>query len=121
VRSSTRATSPGSLRAKYELGRLASESRSNVPASTSSWHRRSYSSAEPSHQTTSSGWVREAASSTHVTSFWFFVGTVVDLTVRFTLLVRVQGGASCQREGSCDATRTGRLAPVSATLAAGEV
>jgi hypothetical protein len=36
--------------------------------------------------------VREAASSTHVTSFWFFVGTVVDLTVRFTLLVSVQDG-----------------------------
>ncbi len=34
VRSSTRATSPGSERARYEFGRLASESRSKVPAST---------------------------------------------------------------------------------------
>ena len=50
VRSSTRATSPGSDSARYELGRLASDSRSKVPASTSSWHSRSYSSAEPSHQ-----------------------------------------------------------------------
>src|ERR1700688_3115816 len=50
VRSSTRATSPGSESAKYEWGRLASESRSKVPASTSSLQRRSYSSAEPSHQ-----------------------------------------------------------------------
>jgi hypothetical protein len=36
VRSSTRATSSGSERARYEFGRLASERRSNVPASTSS-------------------------------------------------------------------------------------
>ena len=55
VRSSTRATSPGSLRARYELGRLASESFSNVPASTSSWQSASYSSAEPSHQ-----WIADA-------------------------------------------------------------
>src|SRR5919204_3260519 len=49
VLSSTRATSPGSERARYEFGRLASESRSNAPASTSSLQTRSYSSAEPSH------------------------------------------------------------------------
>ena len=33
-----------------ELGRLLALSRLKVPASTSSWHRRAYSSAEPSHQ-----------------------------------------------------------------------
>jgi hypothetical protein len=36
VRSSTRATSDGSDQARYELGRLASDRRLNVPASTSS-------------------------------------------------------------------------------------
>src|SRR4051812_38941477 len=50
VRSSTRATSDGSDHARYELGRLASDSRLNVPASTSCWQSRSYSSADPSHQ-----------------------------------------------------------------------
>jgi hypothetical protein len=35
VRSSTLATSPGSERARKELGRSVSESRSNVPASIS--------------------------------------------------------------------------------------
>jgi hypothetical protein len=50
VRSSTRATSPGSDRARYEFGRLASDSRSKVPASTSLCASRSYSSADPSHQ-----------------------------------------------------------------------
>src|SRR3954468_7591211 len=50
VRSSTRATSPGSDSARYEFGRLASDSFSNVPASTRDWQRSVYSSAEPSHQ-----------------------------------------------------------------------
>ena len=50
VRSSTRATSPGSERARNEFGRLASASLVNVPASTSCCVRLSYSSAEPSHQ-----------------------------------------------------------------------
>ena len=51
------------------FGRLASVSCSNVPASTSSLASRSYSSAEPSHQSTSSGWVSVATSSTHSSSF----------------------------------------------------
>src|SRR4029453_11945123 len=55
VRSWTRATSPGSERDRYELGRLASLSLVNVPASTSCWQRRSYSSADPSHQWVGSG------------------------------------------------------------------
>src|SRR3954449_9110963 len=80
VRSSTRATSLGSDQARYELGRLASLRRLNVPASTSSWQSRSYSSAEPSHQTTWSGWVRSATSSTHAKSFVLVVGTAVVLT-----------------------------------------
>ena len=50
VRPSTRATSLGLERARYEFGRFASESRSKVPASTSCRQSWSYSSAEPSHQ-----------------------------------------------------------------------
>jgi hypothetical protein len=50
VRSSTRATSDGSVTAKKLPGRLASFNFLKVPAATSSWHRRSYSSWLPSHQ-----------------------------------------------------------------------
>src|SRR5436190_9810091 len=50
VRSSTRATSDGCERAKNELGRFASFSLIKVPASTISWHSRSYSSCDPLHQ-----------------------------------------------------------------------
>src|SRR3954468_16085786 len=81
VRSSTRATSPGSERAMYEFGRLASESFSKVPASTSCWQSWSYSSAEPSHQWTDSGCVRVAISSTHAISFAFLVGTFVSIAI----------------------------------------
>src|SRR4051812_597935 len=74
VLSSTRATSPGSERERYEFGRLASERRSNVPASTSDWQSWSYSSAEPSHQCTDSGWVSSAISSTQASNLACFVG-----------------------------------------------
>src|SRR5215210_75552 len=76
VRSSTRATSPGSERARYEFGRLASSSFSKVPASTSWAQSRSYSSAEPSHQWTDSGWVSSAISSTQSASLAWEVGAV---------------------------------------------
>ena len=52
---------------------MASESFSKVPLSTSSWQRRSYSSAEPSHQWIESGSVSSANSSTQAISFWFLV------------------------------------------------
>jgi hypothetical protein len=65
VRSSTRATSLGSERHRKLSGRFSSFRRINVPASTSCWHRRSYSSWEPSHHTTSSGWHSPAISATH--------------------------------------------------------
>src|SRR5437763_14366731 len=55
VRSSTRATSPGSDRTRYEPGRFSSESSITVPASSSSPMSRSYSSSDPSHQRISSG------------------------------------------------------------------
>ena len=79
VRSSTRATSPGSERARYEFGRFASESFSNVPASTSSAHSASYSSAEPSHQWIAAGCVSSATSSTQERSLLCFVGTGVSI------------------------------------------
>ena len=50
VRSSTRATSPASLRARKLSGRSSELSFSIVPAATSWSHSRSYSSALPSHQ-----------------------------------------------------------------------
>src|SRR4029079_794047 len=79
VRSSTRATSSGSDRARYEFGRLASERRSKVPLSTRTWHSESYSSAEPSHQWTRSGFVSSATSSTQASSRSCLVGTVISL------------------------------------------
>src|SRR4051812_47875822 len=77
VRSSTRATSPGSERDRYEFGRLASESFSKVPFSTSSRQRRSYSSAEPSHQWIESGCVSSAICSTQEISFGLSVRVLV--------------------------------------------
>ena len=79
VRSSTRATSSGSERARYEFGRLASERRSKVPLSTRTWQRWSYSSADPSQKWTRSGIVSPATSSTQASSRSCFVGTVMSL------------------------------------------
>ena len=56
---------------------MASESFSNVPASTSSAHRASYSSAEPSHQWIAAGFVSSAISSTQESSLRCFVETGV--------------------------------------------
>src|SRR3954452_25300159 len=89
VRSSTRATSPGSDRARYEFGRLASESFSNVPASTSSEQRASYSSADPSHQWMRLGCVSWAISSTQARSLACLVGTDVSMATGGIDLSRV--------------------------------
>src|SRR5919106_2870086 len=101
VRSSTRATSPGSERARYEFGRLASDSFSNVPASTRSWQSRSYSSAEPSHQWIASGWVSSATSATQEISFAFLVGTSVAALVSLKLWLNsfLGGDGSSTRSG----------------------
>src|SRR3990170_4007828 len=72
VRSSTRATSLGWLRARKEFVRNCGLSRINVPAATISSQSRSYSSCEPLHQYTWSGLHRAAISSTQATSFLFF-------------------------------------------------
>ena len=76
VRSSTRATSPGSERARKEPGRFCSESFVNVPASSSVWQSCSNSSCEPSHQCTSRGSVSAATSSTQLRRRLFFVGAL---------------------------------------------
>ena len=94
VRSSTRATSPGSERARYEFGRLASESFSNVPASTSASQRLSYSSALPSHQWIESGWVSSATSSTHSRSFSWVVGALVAWVTAGSVLPDSRAGST---------------------------
>src|SRR3984893_3961294 len=69
VRSSTRATSPGSDAHQKLFGRSSGLSLVNVPLSTSRAVSRAHSSGEPSHQTTASGlvsaaiWRTQAASS----------------------------------------------------------
>src|SRR3569833_2559185 len=68
VRSSTRATSVGSVRARKELGLRSGLRRTSVPASTSSSVRRVHSASEPSHHATRSGLVSTTTSRTHATS-----------------------------------------------------
>src|SRR5690349_21158250 len=68
VRSSTRATSPGSDRHQKLFGRSSGFSRVNVPVSTSRRVSRSHSSSEPSHHPTASGLASSAISPTHTAS-----------------------------------------------------
>src|ERR671911_3148258 len=65
VLSSTRATSLGSEKHAYELGRFFSFSLMNVPFSTSRLHSSSYSSLLPLHHLIWSGSQRIAISFTH--------------------------------------------------------
>ena len=65
VRSSTRATSDASLRARKLRGRLAELSFIRVPATTSCSVRRWYSASVPSHQCTSAASVNAATCATH--------------------------------------------------------
>jgi hypothetical protein len=64
VRSSTRATSPGSVRAQNEFGFFSGSSRTRAPESTSASVTAVHSSFDPSHHTIRSGVVRAATSST---------------------------------------------------------
>src|SRR4029450_5700926 len=73
VRSSTRATSPGSDRARKLLGRRSPFRRWKVPPSTSRSVKRAHSSSEPSHHSTRSGWNTPAQCSTQSFSFWLVV------------------------------------------------
>ena len=95
---------------------MASESRSNVPASTSIWQRRSYSSADPSHQCDvvglrQRGDLLDPGQQLLVASS----GRWSDLTVRVTLLV-----CGCGTIGGDHASvrrRAGRHAVLYSTLA----
>ncbi len=78
VRSSTRATSVGSVRAQNELGLIFWSSRTKVPASTSASVSRVHSSSEPVHQCTASGVVSSATSLTHDRMPWCVVGAGSD-------------------------------------------
>src|SRR5215831_17004569 len=64
VRSSTRATSVGSVRAQNEFGRFTGSSGTMVPAATSSDVMRVHSCSDPSHHTIWSGVVSSATSRT---------------------------------------------------------
>ena len=87
VRSSTRATSPGSDAHQKLFGRSSGFSRVNVPLSTSRLVSRSHSACEPSHQTTASGLVSSAISPTHPASSGslvaacFSVGPALAMTI----------------------------------------
>jgi len=67
VRSSTRATSDGSERARKLPGRLTGSSRCSVPAATIASHSSRYSASLPSHHTTRAGRVSATISRTQAT------------------------------------------------------
>src|SRR5690606_33160492 len=74
-------------------GRLTGSRRTIVPWSTSSSHRVSYSRCEPSHQTTASGRVRVAISSTQRASRSWVVGRVLGSCV--IVMINPSVGAGC--------------------------
>ena len=80
-----------------------------MPASTSSWQRRSYSSAEPSHQWIASGWVRSAISSTQAISFAFF-GQLLGGAV-LSLKLGLNSFSRCGGNGRAGVTAWRILAP----------
>ena len=91
VRSSTRATSLASERARKELGRFAGLSGMSVPCATISAQSRSYSSLEPSHQCTRSGLHLRATSSTQARSFRLRVRAVTLMPIPLTSACRPNG------------------------------
>src|SRR6185369_6206068 len=78
VRSSTRATSVGSVQAQYEFGRFTGSSATSVPAATSSDVRRVHSCSDPSHHTICSGVVSSATSRTQASRRAWEVGAPVE-------------------------------------------
>ena len=74
VRSSTRATSVGSVRAQNELGLAAGSSRVNVPVATSESVSSVHSSSDPVHQWIRSGVVIAETSATKSRMPWCVVG-----------------------------------------------
>ena len=93
VRSSTRPTSDGCERARYEFGRFSGLSRMYVPESTIIWQSRSYSSCDPSSQTTLSGLQSAIVSSTQAASLALFVGLVLPVSIVSSLCLK--GLAPC--------------------------
>ena len=90
VRSSTRATSPGSEAHQKLFGRSSGFSRLNVPFSTSSPVSRSHSACDPSHHTTASGRVSCAISPTHSASSGRLVPVSIESVVNMAI-TPVQG------------------------------
>src|SRR5262245_24710446 len=78
VRSSTRATSVGSVRAQNEFGRFTGSSGTSVPAATSCDVRRVHSCSDPSHHTIWSGVVSSATSRTQASKRAWEVGAPVE-------------------------------------------
>src|ERR1700733_1516328 len=78
VSCSTRATSFGFERCKWQPGSLLWLSGVKMPAAIASSVRRFFSSSDPSHQTTLSGLVSAAISVTHLRRFELFVSVFPD-------------------------------------------
>ncbi len=100
VRSSTRATSEGSVRAQKELGLTAGFSATSVPASTSSAVSRCHSAGDPSHHTTRSGVVSSATSRTQASRREWKVGA---LSSPWTIAGALMGISSVYRDRSMGA------------------
>src|SRR4029453_8998677 len=98
VRSSTRATSGGSDRARKLFGRRSWFRRSNVPPSTSSFVCRSHSASDPSHHSTRSGSRTRAQRSTQSWSFWLVVVAAMILRGDVGSVSSVRGRVVSYRE-----------------------
>ena len=94
VRSSTRATSPGSDRHQKLFGRSSGFSRVNVPASTSKLVSRSHSACDPSHHTTASGLASSAISPTHPASSGSLVAACLSIGPALAMAI-TPGGLAC--------------------------
>src|SRR5215510_3443639 len=82
VRSSTRATSLGSVWAQNELGRFSGSRATKVPASTSCALSSARSCSDPSNQCTEAGSSNSVISSTQSSRRWCFVGASTNRVYR---------------------------------------
>ena len=98
VRSSTRATSVGSVRAQKEFGFFSALSRVKVPLATSASVSSVHSSSEPVHQCTWSGWVSSAISETQDAMPLCDVGAV---SLLVSVVVMLTGVLSRRRAQWC--------------------
>ncbi len=95
VRSSTRATSVGSVRAQKEFGFFFSSRRVKVPLATSASVSSTHSSSEPVHQCTRSGWVSSATSATQdAMPAWLVGGFVESVSLLVVVSVVMLTGSS---------------------------